>query len=267
MADELDAGNALQGDPTDIVIEAGEVVTPTTEVVVEAETPVVEETTLAEDKPHHLKGKTPWYMERINEETNKRREIEGQLAQERREKQEARALLERMQGGDKAAPAQADDRNIDALVKAEAARLVFEQERQAVISAGHQEFGAEGFSQIASILGAAGAATEDFIQDVIAVDKANAHLIFDVLAKDPERARALSNMDLRRRTAELTRISDKMTDSKAAAVVPPKVAAPSKVPAPRPVIEAIRPPEDTPEDEMTDAQWSAWRKKQSQKIA
>src|ERR1700761_988032 len=102
MAEEAIDGNALQGNPTDIVIEAGEVVTPAPEAVIEAENPVVEDQ--PEPKPHHLKGKTPWYMERINEETNKRRAIEERLAEKEREAENASQMLERLQAGDKTDP-------------------------------------------------------------------------------------------------------------------------------------------------------------------
>lgn len=219
---------------------------------------------------HGNKGKTPWYMERINEETNKRIAAEEREQAKEREAAEARSLLERMQGGDKETPRarREEPENIDALVDAKAAKLLFDRDRRAVIEAGQKEFGTEAFNDIAAILGAAGAATEDFIQDVIAVDKDGAHKILDVLAKDPERARALSNMDLRRRTAELTRISDKMTEAPKPAPVPVRSGV-SKVPAPKPVIEAISDnvgEMDLTNDKLDDQTWSKmWDKKYRKK--
>lgn len=261
MADELDAGNVLQSDPTDIVIEA-------TEPVVEATEPEnvdpVLETPPEPPKEHGNKGKTPWYMERINEETNKRRAIEDQLAQKAREAEEARALLERLQGGDKSVTAPARQNNdFDAAVRAEAEKLRTDDQIKTVARAGLSSYA--DWMVKADVLHKANAASPEFVLDVLAVDPANAHKILYALANDPDRAFHLSSLDSRSRIAELTRIS--MSETKTAAPAAPKPAAVSKVPAPRPVLEATRSPDETPEDEMTDAQWSAWRKKQMQKAS
>jgi hypothetical protein len=74
--------------------------------------------------------------------------------------------------------------------------------------------------------------------DVIAADPVNAHKIIFTLAKDPERAAELANMDMRQRTAELTRMSmaEQAKTPPAAKAAEPAPAAPktpvSKAPAP-----------------------------------
>lgn len=263
MADELDAGNALQGDPTDIVIEAGEVVTPVPEP--ENPDPIVENPP-EPVREHGNKGKTPWYMERISAETNRRQQAEEQLAQKSREAEEARQLLERMQNGDKPPTPRSDGpQDVEARAEALAAQKVLYRESREVRFAGIREY--PDFSDSLKVLTSVGATGDEFVQDLIDTDKANAHKLIDFLAKDPDRALELVNMPSKQRIAQLTRISMSELNKPVAAPAVPKVAAPSKVPPPRPVVEASRPPEDTPEDEMTDAQWSAWRKKQMSKTA
>ena len=118
-------------------------------------------------------------------------------------------MLERIQKGGDAPPVTPapDAPEFQTAVQREAARLIFEQDRQTLIAAGQKEFGLANFNGIAAILGGAGAATVDFIQDVMAVDKQNAHKILATLAEDPERAASLAEMNTRQRTVELTRIS------------------------------------------------------------
>lgn len=213
-------------------------------------------------KVHGLKGRTPWYMERINEETNKRREIESQLAQERREKQEAKALLERMQGGDKNQPkARTEDTDIDALVDARAEQKLFNADCNAVAERGQLEI--PDFNDKLGLLRSIGVVNDEFLKDVFAVDKVDAHKILDRLAQEPEKANLMVRMDSRRRIAELTRMN--MTE----AVKPAPVAVPrsgvSKVPPPKPVVDAIADnlgETDLTNDKLDDRTWSKlWDKK------
>jgi hypothetical protein len=84
-----------------------------------------------------------------------------------------------------------------------------------------------------SVLQAVGAITDDFVSDVLAVDKFNAHKLFDSIAKDPEKAAALAGMSSRQRIAEITRMSlgsQKTETSPAPAATPAKTV--SKAPAP-----------------------------------
>lgn len=193
---------------------------------------------------HGNKGKTPWYMERIHEETNKR-QAEADRARAAEERASAaEALLLRMQQGDDKTPPKdtpaPKTRDFDSEVEAAAARKLFIADTVAVLNNGVNKF--EDFNETRNILGALGALQDDFVADVIGVDKPNAHVILDKLAKDPERTAALVRMDSRSRIAELTRLS--MTEQAKPAVAPaananplaPKVAV-SKAPAPRPVME------------------------------
>lgn len=215
---------------------------------------------------HGNKGKVPWYMQRIHEETNKRAGIETELAQTKRENAEARALLERLQqGGDKPAPVapRNDAPDFETAVEARAAAKLLLKDSTDVRLAGQKEFA--DFGDSLAILSAVGATSDEFVGDVIDTDKDTAHKMFDFLAKNPERAAQLVNMPSRRRVAELTRISmselAKPAVAKEAAPAP-KPAPVSKVPAPKPVLEAAGGVEEVDEDKMSDSQWSAWRKKQ-----
>lgn len=246
------------------VAAPAEVVETPAEVVAEA--PVVETTEEppapdAAPKEHGNKGKTPWYMERINEETNKRRQIEAQLEQERREKTEARALLERMQGGDKDAPRTREEpTDIDALVDARAEQKLFNSDCNAVAERGGLEI--DGFNSKLDVLRSLGAINDEFLKDIFAVDKANAHKILDSLANEPERANLMIRMDSRKRIAELTRMN--MAETVKPAVPAPRSGV-SRVPPPKPQIDAVGDDlgaTDLSNDKMSDAEWSKlWNKK------
>lgn len=221
-----------------------------------------------EPAPHGNKGKTPWYMERINEETNKRVAAEQRANVKERESADAKALIERLQkGGDPPETPRGDAPDFDSAVDAAAAKKLLYRESQAVLMEGQKDFA--DFGDSLKILTAAGATTDEFVEDLIDADRPNAAKLIDYLAKNPERAVSLAAMTSRRRVAELTRIS--MSELKAPdtkVVVPPKPVAVSKVPPPKPVVEPSSGVEDdVDEDKMSDAQWSAWRKKQLQKRA
>jgi hypothetical protein len=188
------------------------------------------------EKPHGNKGKTPWYMERINEETNQKRLLQQQLDQERREKAEAKALLERLQGGDKEQPrARSEEPDIDALVDARAEQKLFNQDCNVVAERGQLEI--PDFNEKLATLRSIGVVNDDFLKDIFAVDKGAAHKILDRLAQEPERANLMVRMDSRRRIAELTRMN-LMTETTKPAPVAAKPAV-SKVPPPKPVIDAL----------------------------
>lgn len=266
MADEVEAGNALQGD-TDIVIEAGEVVTP--EPVVEPVDDSIVIPPVSEDpeqKPIKADTKAPkWAMDRINENQNKADRLADELAKERREKAEALALLERQGGSDKPAPQpHTENTDIDALIDARAEQKLFVNDCNIVAHRGQTEI--PGFNDKLGLLRSIGVVNDEFLKDIFAVDKDGAHAILDSLSQDPGRASIMVKMDSRRRISELTRMTMTQVD-KAAPALAAKPAAVSKVPAPRPVLEATRAAEEKAEDEMSDQEWSAWRKKQMQKTA
>lgn len=195
-------------------------------------------------KPHGNAGKTPWYMTRINEETNKRRELENQAADAMRRANDAEALLSRLQQDDKApageqqpkrqGPTQEQYAND---IMREASRLRFYEDSAAVKTAGVAKFGAS-FSDMLNTLTAIGATTDDFVLDVLTVDKVNAHVILKTLADEPERAASLAGMNSRQRIAELTRMA--MAEPQKggrAAQDEPTARAVSRAPAPKPIIQ------------------------------
>ena len=218
--------NALQADIVPEVTSEAAIESPTPEPTPEIVTP----------EPEKEDGrKNPWYLKRISETSERAR-----IAEE--EASNLKAMLERIQKGVESAPVvpAPDAPEFQTAVQREAARLLFEQDRQTLIAAGQKEFGMTNFNGIAAILGGAGAATVDFIQDVMAVDKVNAHKILATLAEDPERAASLAEMNTRQRTAELTRIS--MAANATTTLAPKSPAAPaqkqvSKAPAPPPPVE------------------------------
>jgi hypothetical protein len=213
---------------------------------------------------HGNKGKVPWYMQRIHENQNKADRLQVELDKERREKAEALALIDRQAPeGQRTPPApRTDAPDFESAVEARAAAKLLFKDSTDVRLAGQKEFA--DFGDSLAILTAVGATSDEFVGDVIDTDKDTAHKMFDFLAKNPERAAQLVNMPSRRRVAELTRISmSEIAKPVAKEAAPaPKPAPVSKVPAPKPVLEAAGGVEEVDEDKMSDAQWSAWRKKQ-----
>lgn len=269
MAEEVEEvveANALSGAETVSEIpentqipETAETENPEIEVhEPEAEAPV--------EKVHGNKGKIPWQTHRINEETNKRRLLEEELAQTRRERAEALALLER-QGGEKPAAKQGSpsDADIEARVEALASRKLFDADCGVVAQAWENEAKGDFKPRLDSLkeIGVLNEQNSDFLLDIFAVDKTNAHKILDSLAQNPDLAFDMTKMDSRRRIAALTRMT--MTEKPAAAPAAPKPAAVSKVPAPKPVVHASSGVDEIDEEKMTDEEWSRWRKKEQAK--
>lgn len=152
---------------------------------------------------------------------------------------DAEAMLERLQNANREIePTPPKNTNIDDLVLARAAKLKLDDDRKALVSAGATAFGTEAFNEAAELAAAYGCVSDEFVRDVLAVDRSKAHEIYMELAKDPEKATSLANMDSRNRIAALTR----MTMTTPAKVEPAKpTLAPakqiSKAPAPPPPIE------------------------------
>jgi hypothetical protein len=145
-----------------------------------------------------------------------------------------------------------------------------------VVSKGVQEFTAAEWQEKSEILAALGAATPEFVQDVIAVDPTNAHRIIFALANDPSKAADLASMNVRQRTAELTRMSmaEQAKNPPAAKTEPaPTVVKTtvSKAPAPTTVPRAhaeggeIDPTTPDGNDKMSDEQWGKWFKETGEK--
>lgn len=226
-----------------------------------------------EPKPaaHGNKGKTPWYMERINEETNAKRRLQEQLDAEKREKEDLRALLERAQSAPKkdgeeitpiippaSAPKPVPREQYESDVRAGVAAIKFADDTQAVLSAGTKDF--TNFKESLQILAAVGATDDEFIQNLLDVDKANAHKLLDNLAKDPDRTRELVNMNPNQRIAALTRLSVAQQTTKPANV--------SKAPPPKQGIDPVAGNDgDELRDDLSDATWSRNFDKKHRKTA
>lgn len=204
------------------------------------------------------------------------REVETDAAQARREAQEARELLARQNAPkDPAAPpAPAAPRSVasslDEEVDRRAEHKLFVRDVGAVRDAAFKEFGTS-FNESIRALGAYGADTDEFLSQVLAVDKPNAHHLLKAIADDPERAVSLVGMNPTARIAELTRMAmaaaPAKTDPKPAA--DPKPAEPAKpaisrAPAPKPALTPRAPAAEvdptTPEgdEKMSAEEWNAW---------
>lgn len=209
------------------------------EPVVEAPEPEKAEAPAEQPKPEP-KQKTPWFMERINEETNKKREAEERARRAEADAEQLRALLEASQtkpaDGEapkpavtpRVAPKPTGNEDFDAAVARGVAQAQFARDTQDVLDAGNGEF--SDFGETVGIMQAIGMANDDFVQDVLSVDKASAHKIFDRLAKNPEQARQYVRMSSKARIAALTRMI--MADEQ-------KPAAPAK---PAPKVSSAPPP-------------------------
>lgn len=215
-----------------------EVVEPVVETPVEAVVELVIEPVAEPERAPPPK----WALERISEETRKRQEADARVAAAERRAQDAEALATRIQAGQQPPPEQQRQQQIEpdptAVDRAVSQRLMNDA-RQEIIRNGYATFGGAKFDETANILGAVGCVSDDFISDVLAVDRANAHKMLADLAAKPEDAARIARLDSRSRIAELTR----MTMASAVAVKEPEVApkiAPktvSKAPAPAPVVE------------------------------
>jgi len=217
-------------------------------------------------EPTREAGK-PWFLKRISEESQKVADANSRLAAAERRAAEAEALAERLQSGDDQSrqppktPANAND--FDARVRAEASRQRFLEDTVDVRNRGLEKFGTA-FNDTLGILNAAGATSDDFVGDVLAVDKANAHALLTVIAEDPEKAVALAAMNSRQRIAELTRMSIASAAPRQESALAPKPE-PRRVsaaPAPAPRIEpgatkVVHGYDDSISDEEFTANWRA----------
>ena len=222
----------------------------------------------AADPPAHGNaGKTPWYMQRISEESARAREATERVAAAERRAMEAEALAQRLQataGGQQAppaapaAPAPQTDMARQAEINAAATAQRFFEDTLEVRNRGIAKFG-QAFGETLNVLGALGATTNDFIADVLAIDKANAHELLVKIAKDPEKATALTQMNSRQRIAELTRMQmaeAKAIETPAIAAVPSKGV--SKAPAPPPPIEpSNKQTKDWRQDDSSEEEFNA----------
>lgn len=195
----------------------GDVVPPVVAIdpAIEAELPVEEAAPEPEPAPAPAPRTVPLntMLERVSREQRRAQTAEERAEVAERRAQEAEALAQRLQtGGDRTAvppapaPRNGNAPDFTTAVQQEAAKQRLYEDSAEIMNKATVQFG-PAFQESLAVLRAVGAVSDDFVSDVIAVDKANAHVIFDKIAKDPERAVALAGMDSRKRTAELTRIS------------------------------------------------------------
>jgi hypothetical protein len=161
------------------------------------------------------------FQQRVGEETTRRQAEERRRTEAEQKAANLQAIIDRMQTEgrvpvDPAVPPTAAPRtpvapaasaNLEEAVRREVDQREVTRNISGVIEKGVQEFTQAQWDEKSNVLAALGAATPEFVQDVIAVDPANAHRILFQLAEDPGKAADLAAMDVRRRTAELTRMS------------------------------------------------------------
>lgn len=228
----------LEHNPTEIVAEAP--IETTDETPVEA---VTEEPQLPlGDEPVEAKVAKPKeerlvpvkvMLERVGAK-------DAQLTAAERRAAEAEALVERLQNTNRETELTAPQKpaNIDDLVAARATALRLRDDRAAIIDAGNKKFGSESFNEAAEIAAACGCVSDEFVSDILAVDRVNAHEIYMDLAKDPAKATSLAGMDSRNRIAALTRMT--MTTPAKTELPKPSLAPTkqvSKAPAPPPPVD------------------------------
>jgi hypothetical protein len=229
-------------------------------------------------------------QQRVGEESSKRQAFEQRATAAETKAANLQAIIDRMQAENRTPPdPNAPPRQPEPAARAPAAeqpdmaeavrREVDSREAtrtlSGVIGKGVQEFTKAEWDEKMGILGSLvtdDAALVAFAQDVIAVDPENAHRIIFELANDPGKAADLASMNVRQRTAELTRMSmtEQAKNPPAAKVADPAPPAPkvpvSKVPAPVAVPRAHAEPGEidptTPEgnDKLDDKAWEKWYK-------
>jgi hypothetical protein len=223
-------------------------------------------------------------QQRVGEESNKRQAIERRATEAEQKAANLQAIIDRMQAertnppDPNAPPAPApraaapvEQPDIAEAVRREVDSREATRSINDVIGKGVAEFTQAQWDEKSNVLAAVGAATPEFVQDVIAVDPANAHRIIFALAEDPGKAADLASMNVRQRTAELTRMSmaEQAKNPPAPKVETPPVAPKvpvSKAPAPTvvPRTHADAPDLDPRDPEanakMTDQQFEKWYK-------
>lgn len=228
-----------------------------------------DDATPAEDAPPKPRA-DKWAIDEITALRAKNREMAAEAvkaAQLQAERDHWKALAEQANAG--AAPPAAPPRTtpqpgmdeFQTAVKAEASRLAFLKECEDVAAVGGQTY--KDWNETLGIVNAIGASSDDFLQDVFAADRANAHAILHELANDPTTARRMVNMDSRQRIGALVKMAVKLEAerkpaAKAASAPPPKAL--SQAPAP---LSRMEPGNAAPDAdlyaEIPDAQWSrAW---------
>ena len=209
-------------------------------------TPVAADPPAADPAPEPTPAPTgeppKWALQRIQEEASARRAAEARAAA-------AEAMLAR---ANPAAPASApqppqpqNPQPLPAAVHAQAEQIVLDQAREDIMNAGSAEFGAARMNEIASIARACNATGNDFIADLVALNRGEAHKTLALLAKEPAELTRLANMNSRQRIAELAKMSVRNA-APAPAPAPAADPAPAKPAAPAPKGISKAPPPAPP---------------------
>ena len=217
--------------------------------VIEAEAPVIEGQVAeaveaveeAEPGAKPAKKSVDPLISEITKLRARLREEEGEKEKLRREATDARALADRLAKGEGAdgkpnasqQPAQTLD---DAEIDRRADYKLFLREVADMRQVGETAYGKDEFGGVVQSLSAYGADNDEFIRQVMAVDRSNAHAILHDLADDPARAIGLVNMNPTQRIAELTRMSIASKATRA-----PETAAPARTAAPKAISAAPKP--------------------------
>lgn len=169
------------------------------------------------------------------------RDEEAKTEQARKEAADARALADRLAKGDGTGealkpPAPSPRTLDDAEIDRRADYKLFLREVADMRQIGETSFGKDEFNGVVQSLAAYGADNDEFIRQVMAVDRGNAHGLLKDIAEDPARAIGLVNMNPTQRMAELTRMSiatkTKTAEPKVDAKVTPRAISTAPKPAP-----------------------------------
>lgn len=202
-------------------------------------------------KPPGLKDVLPdWAADEIKEARRGKAQAKEEAERERAARRAAEELIEHLKKGNAGAsaavgdgavaaatvetaaaratgqPPNAEKYNADVLAAAE--RVRFNEACNDVLIAGTAEF--KDFEKGVGVLNAANVLHDEFLMDVLAIDKANAHKVLYELAQDANKARRLAALPSRQRIAELVRLTSatkpaQKRETSAPAPIPGKVAA------------------------------------------
>ncbi len=164
-----------------------------------------------------------WAMEEIANQRARVREKEEALAAKDREIENLRQMAERAGSGaadTKGGAAPGTPRRtefgskdeFDRAVREEAAQREFAKATQDIFDAGLAAY-SDDFNDALKVTNGLGVTSDnEFVADLVAVDKPNAHKIINELSQTPEVAKRLLAMSSRQRVAELTKMSLKMQE-------------------------------------------------------
>jgi hypothetical protein len=190
------------------------------------------------------------------------REIEAQLAAERRRNQESAELIARLQQnpGEQTPPAAPRQEQMPATdIDRRAAEMLFQRDAAAISETAYKSYG-QGWVNSVNLLNSLGLNSGDFVSNVMdVVGREHTHEVMHQIAQNPEQAAALASMSPARRIAEITRISmtpaAKPVEPPAAPATPPARTV-SRAPNPPPKVEPSATREvDWRSDEATDAEF------------